>query len=115
MFNQHAGIFYDGQACGAGFPGGGGVGDTELEPENFCAYGDGGIGYRGNIFGAAENVNDVNSLGDVFEARVAFCAKDFGFVGIHGDDAVAGGLQVGGYFVAWAGRVGGEADYGDGF
>jgi hypothetical protein len=51
-----------------GFCGGWGVFYAELEPKDFGFDGDGGIGYRRNIFGAAEDVNDVDRIGDVFEA-----------------------------------------------
>ena len=77
--------------------------------------GDSGIGYGRNFFGAAENVDDVDGDGDVFEARIGFLAKDFGFVGIDGDDGVTGGLEVGGDFVRGAARIRGKTDDGDGF
>jgi hypothetical protein len=98
-----------------GFCGGWGVFYAELEPKDFGFDGDGGIGYRRNIFGAAEDVNDVDRIGDVFEAGIGFFAEDFGFVGIDGNDAIADGLEVGSDCVAGTGGIRGETDYGDGF
>ena len=86
------------------FGGGLVVGDFLLEPEGFGVDGDGGIGDGRNFFGAAENVDDVDGFGDVFEARIGFLAEDFGFVGIDGNDVVTGGLEVGGDFVGGRGE-----------
>jgi hypothetical protein len=91
------------------------VGDLLLEPEGFGVDGDGGIGNARDVGGAAEDVEDIDGFGDVFRARVGFLAEDFGFVGVDGDDAVASGLEVGGYLVGGASGIGGEADYGNGF
>lgn len=91
------------------------MGDAKLEPESFGANGDCGIGDRGDFFGAAEDVDDVDGDGDIFEAGIGFLAEDFGFVGVDGDDGVAGALEVGGDFVGGTKGVGGEADYGDDF
>jgi len=114
VFDEEAGVFDDGEASGPGFFGAGEVRNALLEPEDFCVDGDGGIGDGRDFFGAAEDVDDVDGLGDVFEAGVGFLAEDFGFVGIDGDDFVADGLEVGGNFVGRAARVGREADDGDG-
>lgn len=70
-----------------------------LEPERFGVNGDGGIGDGGNIFGAAEDVNDINGDRNIFEASVRFFAENFGLIWIHGDDFVADGLEIGGNFV----------------
>lgn len=86
-----------------------------MEPKGFGVDGDSGIGYGRNFFGAAENVDDADGDGDVFEARIRFLAEDFGFVGIDGDDGVTGGLEVGGDFVGGAARIRGKTDDGDGF
>jgi hypothetical protein len=115
VFDQEAGVLNDGEARRAGFFGGGGVFYAELEPEDFGFDGDGGVDDGWHIFGTAEDVDDVDGFGNVFEARVGFFAEDFGFVGIDGDDAVAGGLEIGSDFIAGAGRIRGEADDGDGF
>jgi hypothetical protein len=52
---------------------------------------------------------------DVFETGIGFFAEDFGFVGIYGDDAVAGGLHVLRDAETGAPGIRGEADYRDGF
>ena len=98
-----------------GFGGGFGVGNSLLQPEGFGVDGDGGVGYGRDIFRAAEDVDNVDGERDVFEAGVGFFAEDFGFVGIDGDDFIAGALEVRGDLVGRAARVGGEADDGDGF
>lgn len=96
MLDQDAGVFDYVEAGGAGFGGGILVFDSLLHPDDFCADGDGAVDDRWNVFGAAEDVDDFDVLRfwDVFEAWVRFFAEDFGFVGIYGDDAVAGGLNV---------------------
>jgi hypothetical protein len=115
VFDEEAGIFDDNETSGTRFFCGSGVFDAELQPENFCADGHGGIGDGRNVFGAAEDIHDVNRLGNVLETGVGFLAEDGGFVGVDGNDAVAGGLQVGGDAVAGAGRVGGETNDSNGF
>jgi hypothetical protein len=115
VFDEEAGIFDNGETGGASFFGGGGVGDVLLEPENFGADGDGGIGDGRNVFRTAEDVDDVDGFGDIFEARVGFDAENLGFVGIDGNDFVADGLEVGGDFVGRAKGIGGETDDSDGF
>ena len=105
----------DEEAGGVGFGGGFGVGNSLLQPEGFGVDGDGGVGYGRDIFRAAEDVDNVDGERDVFEAGVGFFAEDFGFVGIDGDDFIAGALEVRGDLVGRAARVGGEADDGDGF
>jgi hypothetical protein len=115
VFDDEAGVFDHGEARGAGFFGGGGVLYSELEPEGFGFDGDGRVGDGRHIFGAAEDVDDVYGFRDVFETGVRFFAEYFGFVGIDRDDAVAGGLEIRGDFIAGTGGIGGEADDGDGF
>jgi hypothetical protein len=115
VFDQETGVLDYGETGGGGFFGGGGVFYAELEPEDFGFDGDGGVGDGRHVFGATEDVDDVDGFGDVFEARVGFFAQYFGFVGIDGDDAVADGLEIGSDFVAGASWIGGEADDGDGF
>jgi hypothetical protein len=77
--------------------------------------GDGGVGYRGNFFGAAEDVDDIDTSRDVFQAWVRFLAQDFGDDWIDRNDSVAGRLEIGGDFMRGPARIGGEADDGDGF
>ncbi len=115
MLHKEAGVFYYQEAGCAGFGCRLLVRDSLLEPEGFGVDGDGGIGDRGNFSGAAEDVDDVDGFGDIFEARVGFLAQDFGFVGIDGDDFVACGLQVGGHLVGGPEGIGGESDDGDDF
>jgi hypothetical protein len=115
VFDEEAGVFDDEEASSAGFFGGDGVSDAQLKPQSFGFDGDGGIGYGRNVFGAAEDVDDIDGMGDDFQAGIGFFAEDFGFVGVDGNDAVAGGLEVGGDFVGRTAGIGGEADDGDGF
>jgi len=115
VFDEEAGVFDYEEAGGAGFFGGDGMGDAELEPEGFGVDGGGGVGDARDFFGAAEDVDDIDGAGDIFEAGVGFLAEDFGFVGVDGDDFVAGGLEVSSYLVGGTARIGGEADDGDGF
>src|ERR1700722_9959915 len=96
MFDEDAGVFDYEEAGSAGFVGGVVVFDSLLHPDNFCADGDGAVDDGWDVFGAAKNIDnfDVLRFWDVFKARARFFAEDFGFVGIYGDDAVAGGLYV---------------------
>jgi hypothetical protein len=117
VFDQDAGVFDYEEACGVGFDGGALVLNSLLHPDDFCADGDGTVYDRRNVFGAAKDVDnfDVVRFRDVFETRVTFFAEDFGFVGIYGDDAVAGGLHVLSDTETWTSGIGREADYCDGF
>jgi hypothetical protein len=114
VFDEEAGVFDDREAGSVSFRGCGGVGNSLLEPEDFGADGDGGVRELWNIFGAAEDVYDVDGFGNVFEARVGFLAEDFCFLGIDGNDFVPGGLEVGGDGVGGTETIGGEAHDGDG-
>ena len=115
VFDKEAGVFYYQEAGGVGLCCGLRVRDSLLEPEGFGVDGDGGIGDGRDFFGTAEDIDDVDGEWDVFEARVGFLAQHFGFVGTHGDDLVAGALEVGGDFVGGAEGIRGEADNRDGF
>lgn len=115
VFDEETGVFDYEKALCVSFRSRGFVGDALLEPEGFGFDGDGGIGDGGNVFGAAEDVDNVDGMGDVLEAGVGYLAKYFGFVGIDGDDAKAGALEIAGNFVAGAGGIRGEANDGDGF
>ena len=117
MFDEDAGIFDYEEACGAGFGGGVLVLDSLLHPDNFCADGDGAIDDGRNVFGAAKDVDNFDVVGfrDVFETQIGFFAEDFGFVGIYGDDAIAGGLYVLCDAETGASGIGREADNRDGF
>ena len=96
MFDKDAGVFHYEEAGGAGFVGGVLVFDSLLHPDYFCADGDGAVDDWWDVFGAAKNIDnfDVSRFWDVFEAWVSFFAEDFGFVGIYGNDAVAGRLYI---------------------
>ena len=69
------------------------------------------------MFGTAKDVDDFDFVGfrDIFETRIGFFAEDLGFVGIYGDDAVAGGLHALRDPETGAPGIRGEADYRDGF
>jgi hypothetical protein len=108
VFDEEAGVFDDEKTSGSGFLGRGWVRDSLLEPEDSGADGDGGIGDGKDLFGTAEDVDDIDAIGNVFEACVGFFAENFGFVGVNGDDAVAGRLEVGGNFVGGAAGIGRE-------
>ena len=86
-----------------------------LHPDVFGADGDGLVDYRGDLVGAAENVDQIDGFGDGWEVGVGYFAEGFLDGGVDGDDAVALLLEVGGDAVAVAVGVVGQADYGDGF
>lgn len=115
VFYEEAGIFDYEEAGGASLFRGGGMRNSLLEPERFGVDGYGGIRDRGNVVGTAEDVDDVNGPGGVFEAGIGFFAENFGFVGVDRDDFVADRLEIRGDFMGGAPGIGGEADYGDGF
>ncbi len=113
VFDEQAGIFDGNEAGGPGLFRRRLVDDSLLEPQDFGVDSDGGIGNRGNVFRAAEDVDDIDLFRDVFEAFVGFLAEDFRFVWINGDDAESDGLQILGYLETRTGGIGGKADDGD--
>jgi hypothetical protein len=115
MFDEETSVFDDQETGGAGFFGGCRVGDFLLEPEGFGFDSDSGVGHGRDIFGAAENVDDVDGFRDVFETRKGFMAQHFRFVGIDGDDAIARRLEVGCDLVRGARRIRRQTNHGDGF
>jgi hypothetical protein len=115
VLDEEAGVLDYQEACGLRFCCGQGVREALLKPEAFGANCDGGIGDAGNAVGTAEDVDYVDGDGDVFEAGIGFLAEDLGFVGIDGDNLVAGALKVGSDFVRGTHRIRGETDDGDGF
>ena len=117
MFDENAGVFHHEEAGGASFGGGVLVLNSLLHPDNFCADGDGAVYDRRDVFGAPKDIDnfDVLRLRDVFETWITFFAEHFGFVGIYGDDAIAGGLHVLSYAETGTSGIGREADYRDGF
>jgi hypothetical protein len=114
VFDEGAGVFDNEETGQTGFFGGGRIFDAELEPNDFGADSDGGFDNRWNVFGAAENVDEVDGLGDVFEAGIGFLAEHFPFIGVDGNDAISGRLQVGGDLVAGPSGIRREANDGDG-
>ena len=72
VLDEDAGVFDYEEAGGAGFGGRGWIGDSLLHPDYFCADFDGAVDDRGDIFGAAEDVDDFDVVRwrDVFETRV---------------------------------------------
>ena len=64
VFDQEAEIFGSEQAGRAGDFAGARADDAELEPHGFGADSDGRVDDGRNFFGAAEDVDDVDGLGD---------------------------------------------------
>jgi len=117
VFDEDAGVFDYEEAGDAGFGCGVLILNSLLHPDYFCADGDGAVDYGRDVFGAAKDVNDFDVVGFwyVFETRVGFFSEDIGFVGIYGDDAVAGGLHVLTDAKTGASGIGRDTDYRDGF
>ena len=93
-----------------GSGGGLGTGDSLLKPQRFCMNSNSGIGDTRNLLDAAKDVHDIDADGNILETGVGFLAEDFGFVGIDGNDGVAGGLKVSRDLVRGASRIRREAD-----
>jgi len=70
VFDQEAGILNDEEAGGTGFFSGDRMRNFLLKPEGFGIDNDGRIGDGRYILGAAEDVDDIDAFGDVFEASV---------------------------------------------
>ena len=68
--------------------------DALLQPECSCPDLRGFIGNRRRIFGAAEDVDDIDADGNVAERAVGSFAQDLGFTRIHRYDAVTRLLQL---------------------
>jgi hypothetical protein len=115
VFDEKASVFDYQEASGLGFFCDACVGDSLLEPQRFGVDGYGRIGYRRHFLGTAEDVDDVDGNGDVFQSGIGFLAQDFGYVRIYRYDFVADGLEIGRHAVGGSEGIGGEADYGDGF
>src|SRR5829696_854078 len=101
------GVLGDGAGLGAG--------DAELEPEGAGAAGDRLAGHLGGVLGAAEDVDDVDRLGDLVEGGDHRDAEDLllGALGVDPEQAVALVVEVPGDLVGRAVGVGREADHGD--
>ena len=117
VFDKDAGVFDYEEAGGAGFGSGILVFDSLLHPDYFCSDCDGAVDDGWDVFGAAKNIDNFDALRfwHVFEAWISLFAEDFGFVGIYGDDAVAGGLYILSDTETGATVIGREAHYRDGF
>ena len=89
VFDEQAGVLDDNEAGGVSFCSSGFVNDSLLEPQGFGVDGDGRIGDGSNLFGATEDVDDVDGEWNVFEVGVGFFAEDFGLVGVDRDNFVA--------------------------
>ena len=107
VFDKQAGIFDNNEASGPGLFRRWLVDDSLLEPHDFSVDSDGGISNRGNVFGAAEDIDDIDFFWDIFEAAVGFLAEDFRFIWVNGNDAEPDGLKILGYLETRTGGVGG--------
>ncbi len=114
MFDQQTSVFDRDESGGAGFFRGRGIFNALLEPKKLCANVDSTLCDRRNVFGTAENVNQIHFFWDIFQAGIRFFAQDFGFVGIYRDDAIAGRLQILGYTKTRTHGIGREANDGNG-
>src|SRR5213596_1811839 len=83
---------------------------TELHPNNAGTAADGGLYNVRNVFGPAEDVDDVKGFGNVVQSRIGHLTKDFGLEGIHRDNPISGTLHVSGNRKARAPRMRGQSD-----
>ncbi|MGB2625195.1 MAG: hypothetical protein WAK20_00290 [Candidatus Acidiferrum sp.] len=113
MFYQKASVFDDIQACAVGQIGRRGIFDAQLKPEAFCSYPDGALGHGRNVFGPAKNINHVDFLGNVLYTGVTFLTKNFCFVRIDRNNAIAGALEIFGDRETRPKRVSGQPDNSD--
>src|SRR5712692_1754554 len=98
---QDARVHHHGESRAPRLFGGLVVDDALLHPHGLRADANRALHHSGHVFRAAEDVHDVHLVGNIFQARVAFLAEDFALVWIHRNDAVARGLQIFRYAVAW--------------
>jgi len=78
----------------AGPSGGLFVDDADLQPGDLRADPDRVLDDRGDVLGLAKDVDDVDPLRHVEQARVALLAEDFSVGRVHGDHTVAVLLQI---------------------
>ena len=90
MRRADAGVHHDHQP--AALRAGRGVlaGDAGLQPQRLGADRDGFVGDGRRVFRAAEDVDDVDALGDVDERRIRLLAENLGLARVDGNDAIAG-------------------------
>ena len=81
------------------------VDDAELQPDGFGVNCDRRVNDGRNLFGTPEDTDKIDRLGNVLQSGIRFCAEHFPFVGINREDAITHRLQVGGNFMARAGRI----------
>src|SRR5439155_10688194 len=98
----------------AGRGGGFFVNHTELHPDDAGVASDGRFDNVGNVFGAAEDVDDFESLRNVIKGGVGPLAENLGFAWIDRNDSIPGALHVPRHREAWAPRMGGKTDDGNG-
>src|SRR5581483_733413 len=90
------------------------VDDALLHPHSFGADGDGRFDDGWNELGAAEDVDDVHFVRDLFEGFVSLLPQRLFDLRVDGDDAIAGVLHVFRHAVRRPDAAIGQADYGDG-
>ncbi len=76
------------------FLGGRFVLDALLHPHGARPNAYGGVDDFHYKFRATKNIHNVDLFGNIFQPSVTFFAKHFRFVGIHRNDAIAGGLKI---------------------
>ena len=94
MLNHQAAVHDDRQPSGSGPRRRPLVNYTELQPDGAHALGDGVLDDPLNIFRAAEHIYQFDRPGDVAKGRICLFAQHLRLIGIDGDDAVTGALQV---------------------
>ena len=85
------------------------VDDAVLEPDGTGLDGDGVVHDRAHELRPSEDLDHVDGLRDVTQARIGALAEDLLDVGIDRDDAIARPLQVVRHAVAGTVRIGAEA------
>jgi hypothetical protein len=70
VFDEDAGVFNGEKARCTRDLASGCVHNAKLKPDDLCMDGDGGFNDRSNVCRPAEDVNEIDGLGDVFEAGV---------------------------------------------
>lgn len=90
MLFEDASVHDDEQACLPSALGGLGMDHAFLHPHCLGPDANGVLDHLRHVLGAAEDIYDVHFVGHFFQARVGFLAEHFLFVGIDGNDSVAG-------------------------
>ena len=113
MAAHHAVVHHDIQPRRASPRRGGLVDDAVLEPDGGRPDGDGVVHDRAYELRSPKDLDHVDGLRDVTQARIGALAEDFLHIGIDRDDAIARPLQVARDTVAGTVRIGAEADDGN--